>query len=477
MNKENAELVNKFFSLIEKARPDSSPGGQDSPAKTNWEAHIPGIITSIQQKRPRLWNGDCLNDKQYPSHSEADFALTGLIAREAMGMGISRDDLEATAQDVFRRSGLFRPKKWQTVVNHTIPKIIQRELEKEPLPTPEPRQGISPTLAKRKRLFADLELSEDHVVNMNDAEFIVPNLIVRSHVAAIVAPANSGKTALFVHFAKQIAQAGYDLYYINCDASPPDLKRHFEHAKKYNYQLIAPDAIPGKSPNDVIVELRDNLEVLNDLSKIVIILDTLKKFVDIIDKPRSKLLYSLIRALTVRGCTFILLGHTNKHPGRDGQMVYEGTGDLRNDVDEMIYLDAEKDEAKSALRVTTRPDKVRADIKPRSFLIHLPDRTVEELDRPLRILRGHEAEILELAIEGIWLGNKSQKDLVAFILDRATSGVGEKKVKTVIARHAHEGIRITVQRAGRAKDLVFGLTPDERALKVAQEEADRNSPF
>jgi hypothetical protein len=158
-------------------------------------------------------------------------------------------------------------------------------------------------------------------------------------------------------------------------------------------------------------------------------------------------------------------------------MVYEGTGDLRNDVDEMIYLDAEKDEAKSALRVTTRPDKVRADIKPRSFLIHLPDRTVEELDRPLRILRGHEAEILELAIEGIWLGNKSQKDLVAFILDRATSGVGEKKVKTVIARHAHEGIRITVQRAGRAKDLVFGLTPDERALKVAQEEADRNSPF
>jgi len=394
-----------------------------------------------------------------------------------MGMGISRDDLEATAQDVFRRSGLFRPKKWQTVVNNTIPKIIQRELEKECLPAGEFSLGALPPESKPKHLFADLVLSEDHVESMNDAEFIVQNFIVRSHMAAIVAPANSGKTALLVHFSKQIAQAGYKLYYINCDASPPDLKRHFDHAKKNNYQLIAPDAIPGKSPKDVIIVIRDQLELLNDLSSVVIIFDTLKKFVDVIEKRAAKELYGLLRTLTVRGCTVVLLGHTNKHPGRDGKSVFEGTGDLRNDVDEMIYLDAEKDESKSALRVTTRPDKVRADIKPRSFLIHLPDRTVEELDKPLRILRGPEAEILELATDGIWLGNKSQKDLVAFILDRATSGVGEKTVKAVISRHALEGIRITVQRAGRAKDLVFSLTPDERALKVAQEEADRNSPF
>jgi len=50
MNKENSELLNKFFSLVEKAKSDSSPGGQDSRAKTHWEAHIPRIITSIQKK-------------------------------------------------------------------------------------------------------------------------------------------------------------------------------------------------------------------------------------------------------------------------------------------------------------------------------------------------------------------------------------------------------------------------------------------
>jgi KaiC/GvpD/RAD55 family RecA-like ATPase len=477
MTSENSELASKFLSLIDGYGSDSLRRGQDGQEKMSWEVHVPGIINMIQRKRPDLWNSTCLNGEQYPSHSEADFALVGVIVREALRLGISRDVLEVATQHVFRQSGLFRPEKVRAVISQTIPKIIHLELEKKHLPTQESDQSRSLSETKPKQLFGDLVLSEAHVKGMNDAKFIVPNLIVQSHMAAIVAPANSGKTALLIHFSKQIAQAGFKLYYINCDASPPDLKRHFEHATKNNYELIAPDAIPGKSPNDVIIMIRDYLETFNDLSNVVLIFDTLKKFVDVIEKRPAKEFYRLLRASTVRGCTVILLGHTNKHVGRDGRTIYEGTGDLRNDVDEMIYLDAEKDESKSALRVTTRPDKVRADIKPRSFLIHLPDRTVEELDKPLRILRGPEAEILELATNGIWLGNTSQKDLVAFILDRATSGVGERKVKQGLARHAVEENRITVRRAGRAKDLVFCLTPDERAMKEAQEEADRNSPF
>jgi len=476
MTSDNSELAVKFLALIEQGRPES-PTLVQSETDSNWESTAREIIDIIQETRPDLWNGDCLKSGQYPSHSEADFALVGRIVREALRLGVSTNFLLSFTKHVFRQSALFRPEKWQTVITQTIPKIIRSELENNPQSSEKSHTDGKPNRSASKDFFDDLVLSESHVAGMHDAKFIVPNLIVQSHLVAIAAPANSGKTALLIHFSAEIAQAGYKLYYVNCDASPSDLKRHFAHAKQNKYQLIAPDAIQGKSPNDVILKFRDYQQGLDDLSNIVIILDTLKKFVDVIEKRAARELYSLLRALTVRGCTVVLLGHTNKHPGRDGQLIFEGTGDLRNDVDELFYLDAEKDESKSLLRLTTRPDKVRADIKPRSFVIHLPDRTVEELDKPLRILRGPEAEILDLATEGIWQGNTSQKDLVAYILDRAVSGVGQKKIKSTLSWHAHERNRITVRKAGRAKDLVYGLTEDESAQKAAQDEAAKKSPF
>ncbi len=477
MNSQTSDLANSFLEVMEYGRTKCNSQVLVQSPNDNLEIATLKIINFIQHERPDLWNGDCLNENRYPSQSEADYALTGIIVREALRHRFSADEIESLTQQIFRQSSLYRPEKWKTVISQTIPKIIKSESQKyNELKKKNDRCKSIPS-TKSNKLFEGLVLSEAHVDEMQEATFIVPNMIVRGHMIAIVAPANSGKTALLVHFSQQITQAGYDLYYINCDASPSDLKRHFAHAKNNNYKLIAPDAILGKSPKDVLIEFGQYLASGINLSNVVIILDTLKKFVDVIEKRAAKELYSLLRALTVRGCTIVLLGHCNKHADRDNRTIYEGTADLRNDLDELLYLDAQKDEAKSALRVTTRPDKVRADIKPRSFLIHLPERRVEELDKPLRIIPRTEEEILDLAVEGIWLDNTSQKDLVEFIFNRSVSGVGEKKIKEVVARHAQEANRIKVRKTGRAKDLVYLLTPDELALKKAQEESDRNLPF
>jgi hypothetical protein len=225
------------------------------------------------------------------------------------------------------------------------------------------------------------------------------------------------------------------------------------------------------------VQFKQYLESGVDLSNVVIVLDTLKKFVDVIEKRAAKELYSLLRGLTVRGCTVVLLGHCNKHLDKEHRTIYEGTADLRNDLDEMIYLDAQKNPTGSALSITTRPDKVRADIKPRSFLIHLPDRRVEELDRPVQILTKGEEEVLNLAAQGIWLEKTSQKDLIEFILEHSTSGIGEKKVKGIIARHAMAENRITVRKSGRAKDLAYGLTEEEAAFQKKESEFLDKLPF
>ncbi len=63
-----------------------------------------------------------------------------------------------------------------------------------------------------------------------------------------------------------------------------------------------------------------------------------------------------------------MLGHLNKNTGSDGKKNYEGTGDLRADSDELIYLDAIK-HSNGSLTVSTRIDKSRGNIKDVTFEI------------------------------------------------------------------------------------------------------------
>lgn len=439
---------------------------------------VTATLSAVKNVRRDLWSGTCLKDGRYPSHSEADYALCGCIAREAMKLGVRIEHLSALVKQVFRKSALYREEKWKTTEKYTIPKVVASlSQQSRDSSIPAEAGASNPDNLSAENLLQSMLLTESHVKEMQDAVFIVEDLIVRGHMVAIVAPANFGKTALMVHFSEQIVSAGYNLLYINCDASPADLKRHFQHAQRYKYKLVAPDAIPGKSPRDVLVEFKRFLELGVDLSNVVIVLDTLKKFVDVIEKRAAKELYSLLRGLSVRGCTLVLLGHCNKHLDKENRTIYEGTADLRNDLDELIYLDAQKDPAGKVLSITTRLDKVRADIKVRSFLIHLPDRVVEELGKPVRILSTAEEEVLSLSAEGIFLGRTSQKDLVQFVLSHVTCSVGEKKVKQIITVHATASNRITVRRSGRAKDLVFGLTMEEQAAQESKAETHENSPF
>ena len=70
--------------------------------------------------------------------------------------------------------------------------------------------------------------------------------------------------------------------------------------------------------------------------------------------------------------------------------MFEGTIDLRADVDEMIFLIPHK-EPEGSLLVSTKIDKQRALMKERSFRIH-EDRTVEVLEEWTNVSRLVEQE-------------------------------------------------------------------------------------
>src|SRR5690606_31180754 len=96
--------------------------------------------------------------------------------------------------------------------------------------------------------------------------------------------------------------------------------------------------------------------------------DTLKKIADVQNKAHIKEVMKVFRRLTARGMTVILLAHTNKYKDEEGNPIFEGTGDLRADVDELIYLIPHRNDDGS-MYVTTKPDKVRGSFEEITFNI------------------------------------------------------------------------------------------------------------
>lgn len=60
-------------------------------------------------------------------------------------------------------------------------------------------------------------------------------------------------------------------------------------------------------------------------------------------------------------------------------MIYEGTGDIRNDTDELYIMESEK-QVNGSLKVTTYADKCRAEVNDITFTITGKDRIIELVD-------------------------------------------------------------------------------------------------
>lgn len=225
----------------------------------------------------------------------------------------------------------------------------------------------------------DYTLSSAEVSELKAPEWIIPNLVIRGHLIVIAAEPNAGKTTIFTHFSGEMVKQGYRVCYVNSDIAGTDAAHFVQRAERGGWSAMLPDLKTGLSIEGVVDQLTTMNETGVRLDDVVFVFDTLKKMTDVISKSRVKQLLKLLRALTGKGMTIILLAHTNKYKNDDGKPIYEGTGDIRSDADELIYLIPLKNDD-GTMTVSTVPDKVRGDFKPITLTISKNREISQELD-------------------------------------------------------------------------------------------------
>lgn len=102
-------------------------------------------------------------------------------------------------------------------------------------------------------------------------------------------------------------------------------------AEEYGFHMLA-DGYKDFKCSEFPNILRDMI-AKDQAQDVVVILDTLKKFVDLMDKGRTSAFTNVIRPFVLKGGTVIALAHTNKHAGKDGKPIYGGVSDIMNDID------------------------------------------------------------------------------------------------------------------------------------------------
>jgi hypothetical protein len=306
--------------------------------------------------------------------------------------------------------------------------------------TPEPDSTTS------EKSYSSLGWADNYILSDEDADkiadptWLIENLIIKGHLILLPAEPNGGKTTIMFHFAGVMAQQGNKVFYVNVDISGGDVKPMVKQAKRDGFTLMLPDMMQGKSIDDVIEELSEMANSGERFDNTVFIFDTLKKMLNVINKCSAKELFQLFRKLSAQGMTVIFLAHTNKYKGKDGKPIYEGTGDMRADVDELIFFIPQKHDDGS-MTVSTDPDKTRGNFKPISFNID-PSRKVSLLDEAVDTIEANKIDaelkednpVIEIITQSIKSGSATQKDIISYC--SKNNSIGERMVKNILQKYS-----------------------------------------
>jgi hypothetical protein len=191
-------------------------------------------------------------------------------------------------------------------------------------------------------------MSEKIAKEVMEAVFVLLGIALLGQLTALYAPPNTGKTLFTLYLLIQSIKEGRivpaKIYYLNMDDTVNGLLEKLRIVEKYDFHMLS-EGFNGFSANKFLATIK-SLTESGDARGVIIILDTLKKFIDLMDKKACTEFAKVLRAFALKGGTVIGLAHTNKNADIDGNPIHAGTSDIREDFDcayIMKIIEAEMD--------------------------------------------------------------------------------------------------------------------------------------
>ena len=173
-----------------------------------------------------------------------------------------------------------------------------------------------------------------------DAVFVLPEIAMLGDCTILNAGPNTGKTLLTLWLLcnrDMEATKHLDIFYINADDSFNGSIEKMEITRQFGVHHLIPNQ-NGFDPANLAKMIKAAIKA-DACGRMVIILDTLKKFVSTMDKNDARIFNIMVRTFTQAGGTLIALAHTNKNKDSDGKSIAEGVGDFQSDFDCAYTID------------------------------------------------------------------------------------------------------------------------------------------
>ena len=209
--------------------------------------------------------------------------------------------------------------------------------------------------------------SSDMTKQMLDDKFVLERMAILGQSTIFYAKPNIGKTLLILWLIRDAINRGEldgsKVFYINADDNHKGLVYKLKLAEEAGFNMLAP-GYNDFNTDDLPVYLEKMIKS-ETASGAVIILDTVKKFTDLMKKDKSSKFGETVRQFVSHGGTVIMLAHVNKHRDDDKKVIYAGTSDLVDDADCAYTLDIINDNPATDLRTVvfenfkSRGDSIR----------------------------------------------------------------------------------------------------------------------
>ena len=239
------------------------------------------------------------------------------------------------------------------------------------MPSASPPPQFSPAAASQELVkqhpliqFSNRGHADELEAEAADTNPLLGQFVMDGQASMIYAPPNTGKTLIVLYLLLKAIEEGLidpnNVFYWNGDDGSKGLATKNRILQDYGAHMLAPGRQGMQFKHLVETMLQAVAE--GTAKGTLIIIDTLKKVVDLMSKKESSEFTKVCRMYVMAGGTILALGHTRKNPRADGTLEYQGTTDIKDDFDAVYMaqlMETKTDATQKVVRF--KKEKKRAD--------------------------------------------------------------------------------------------------------------------